>query len=127
MKIDIYAHILTEKYLAAFGKIHPQFLDSMEVKSRACTDINMRLRLMERYPGVLQILTVANPPLDVMVSPEDAAELARIANDELAETVDKYPDKFLGAAACVPMNNIDAALKEIDRAVKRSNFRLASI
>jgi uncharacterized protein len=123
MKIDIYTHILTEKYVEIYGKKNPKFLNSGEVKSRAVTDINMRLRLMDRYPGVFQILTVSNPPLDVFVSPEDAAELSRIANDELTEIVDRYPDKFLGAAACVPMNNIDAALTEIDRAITKLGMK----
>jgi aminocarboxymuconate-semialdehyde decarboxylase len=46
-------------------------------------------------------------------------ELARIANDGLAELVTKYPDRFIGAAACLPMNDIDAALIEADRAIQQ--------
>ncbi|MCK4862674.1 MAG: amidohydrolase, partial [Dehalococcoidales bacterium] len=53
----------------------------------------------------------------------DAAELSRIANDEMAELVAKYPDRFVAAVACLPMNDIDAALKEIDRAVVDLRFR----
>jgi predicted TIM-barrel fold metal-dependent hydrolase len=123
MKIDIYTHILTPKYLTAFGRKNNKMLDSVEARSRATTDINVRLRLMDRYPGVFQVLTVANPPLDVFVSPDDAAELAPIANDELAELVEIYPDKFLAAAACVPMNNLDAALNEADRAITKLGLK----
>src|SRR5208337_4801416 len=79
----------------------------------------MRFKLMERYPDVLQMLTVAKVPLEKYVSPQDAIELARIANDELAELLVEHPDRFYGAAACLPMNDIDAALEEADRAITK--------
>lgn len=123
MKIDIYSHILPPEYVKAYGKKNPQFLNAMEVKSRATCDLDIRLKLMERYPGVLQVLTIANPPLDVFVGPQDAAELARIANDELAEIVEANPDKFIAGVACVPMNNIDAAMQEAERAVTKLGFK----
>jgi predicted TIM-barrel fold metal-dependent hydrolase len=83
----------------------------------------MRFRIMNRHPDVLHVLTVANPPLDLFVSPDDAAELARIANDEMAELPLKYPDKFVAAVACLPMNNIDAALEETDRAITQLGMK----
>lgn len=123
MKIDVFAHILTEKYLAAYTKKNQNVLNNVEVKSPAVTNINTRLRLMDRYPDVAQVLTIANPPLDINVSPDDAAELSRIANDEMAELLVKYPDKFLGAVACIPWNNIEAALDEIDRVMVEMRFK----
>ena len=81
------------------------------------SDIDVRLRLMDAYPGVVQVLTLAAPPLETLVTPGDAVELARIANDELAELVAKYPDRFIAAVACLPLNDMDAALEEADRAI----------
>jgi predicted TIM-barrel fold metal-dependent hydrolase len=123
MKIDIYAHIMTEKYLKAYAKKAPKLLDNPEAKSKAVTDLEFRVRLMDRYPDVTQVLTISNPPLDYYVTPAQAADLAKIANDELAEVVQKYPDKFLGAVACVPMNNVPEALKEIDRTIFQMGFK----
>lgn len=123
MKIDIFAHILPEKYLATYIQKNKAILESVEVKSPAVTDINVRLRLMDRYPDVLQVLTIAQPALEKFVTPDEAVELARIANDELTELVVKYPDKFLGAVACLPMNNMDAALEEADRAITQLGFK----
>jgi predicted TIM-barrel fold metal-dependent hydrolase len=85
--------------------------------------LEIRFRLMNRYPDVLQMLTVANVPLEKFVSPKDAVALARIANDELAELVVKYPDRFFGAAACLPMNDIDAALEETERAITQLQLK----
>jgi predicted TIM-barrel fold metal-dependent hydrolase len=78
---------------------------------------------MNRYPDVLQMLTVANVPLEKFVSPKEAIELARMANDELADLVLKYPDKFFGAVACLPMNDLDAALEEVDRAITQLRLK----
>jgi predicted TIM-barrel fold metal-dependent hydrolase len=123
MKIDVFAHILPEKYLANYSQKNKAVLDQVEVKNRAVIDLNTRLRLMDRYPDVLQVLTVAQPPLEKFVKPADAVELAKIANEELAELVEKYPDKFIAAVACLPMNDVDAALEEADRAITQLGLK----
>ena len=71
----------------------------------------------------MHLLTIAGPNLESVLEPKDAAECARIANDEMAELVAKHPDRFCGACASLPMNDIDAALAETDRAIKDLRFR----
>jgi predicted TIM-barrel fold metal-dependent hydrolase len=117
MKIDVFSHIMPEKYLSLYRKKVPAIENEIEVYTRPVVDLQMRLSLMARYPDVLQMLTIAKVPLEKYVDPKTAVELARIANDELAEILVKHPDKFFGAAACLPMNDIDAALEEADRAI----------
>ena len=123
MKIDIFAHILPQKYLAAYGKANPAVANEIEARNRAVVDLDIRLRLMDRHPDVLQVLTISQPPLEKFVKPADAVELAKIGNDELAALVEKYPDKFIAAVACLPMNDVDAAIKEADRAIKQLGFK----
>jgi aminocarboxymuconate-semialdehyde decarboxylase len=72
---------------------------------------------MDQYEGLVQILTLGAPPIEEIAAPKDAVELARIANDGMAELVEKYPDKFVGAAASLPMNDMDEAIKEAERAI----------
>jgi predicted TIM-barrel fold metal-dependent hydrolase len=123
MKVDIFSHILTEKYLSIYRKKVPAIEKQIEVSTPPVVDLQIRFRLMNRYPDVLQVLTVANVPLEKFVNPKDAVELAQIANDELADLVLKYPDKFFGAVACLPMNDIDAALKEAERAITKLRLK----
>jgi predicted TIM-barrel fold metal-dependent hydrolase len=127
MKIDVFSHILTEKYLSIYRKKAPAIEKQIEVLTPPVVDLQIRFRLMNRYPDVLQMLTVAHVPLEKFVSPKDAIELARIANDELADLVIKYPDKFFGAVACLPMNDMDAALEEVDRAITKLRLKGAQI
>ena len=119
MYIDMAAHILTPNFAKRYATLVPSIGDRIEMKTPAVADLEIRMRLMSRYPRVLQVLTMANLPLERYVEKAaDAVELAKIGNDELADIVLKYPDKFMGAAAIIPMNDIDEACKEAERAIK---------
>ena len=64
---------------------------------------------MDKFEGLQQVLTVGAPPVEYVVSPDDAVSMSKTANDEMAELVNKYPDRFAAAVACLPMNDMDAA------------------
>jgi predicted TIM-barrel fold metal-dependent hydrolase len=78
---------------------------------------------MDHYRDMRQVLTLTNPPIELVAEPALAVELSRIANDEMAELVLKYPDRFVEAAACLPLNDVDAALREADRAINDLHLR----
>jgi aminocarboxymuconate-semialdehyde decarboxylase len=80
-------------------------------------DVDLRLSIMDRYEGYVQVLTLANPPIEVVAGPQLSPELARLANDGMAEIAGRHPDRFPGFVASLPMNDPDAALLEIDRAI----------
>jgi predicted TIM-barrel fold metal-dependent hydrolase len=122
-KIDIYAHILPPKYKERLPKKAPSsFYSEANDDCPALSDLDIRFRAMDRY-GLVQVLTLGAPPVEYMADGKDAAELSTLANDEMAELVLKHPDRFLAAVACLPMNNVDAALREADRAVVDLNFK----
>ena len=90
----------------------------------ALFDLDARFRAMDTAgEGYTQILTTANPPVEAFASPADALDLSRIANDEMAELVARHPERFFGAAACLPMNNVDVAIGELDRAIEQLGLR----
>jgi aminocarboxymuconate-semialdehyde decarboxylase len=41
----------------------------------------------------------------------------------MAEILNKYPDRFVAAVAGLPLNDIDASLRETDRAIKELKFK----
>jgi predicted TIM-barrel fold metal-dependent hydrolase len=123
MKIDVYPHFLPLKYKEALLKKHNQnFItarwDQVINGTPALFDLETRLRLIDKCEGLLQVLTLSSPPVELIADPEDAVYLSKLANDELAELVAKYPNKFAAAVACLPMNDMDSALEETDRAIK---------
>src|SRR5262245_17969396 len=84
---------------------------------RTLWDLAARLQLLDDFGDYRQVLSLANPPLEHLAAVADAAELARIANDGLAELTRRHPDRFPTFIASLPMNDVDASLREIDRAV----------
>ena len=126
MKIDVFNHIVTPRYHQARLKAAPpqmRLQDQARVMP-ALFDLDARFRAMDTAgDGYVQIINTANPPVETIAAPAEALELSRIANDEMAELVSRHPDRFVGAAACVPMHDIDAALGEIDRAIGQLGFR----
>ncbi len=121
MKIDIFCHIVPPGYKSALEKtIGPV---AMVDVLQTMYDMEQRFRVMDQFEDVIQVLTVSLPPLEVIPDKHKSAALAKMANDEMAELIAKYPDRFVAAIACLPMNDIDAALQETDRAIKDLKFR----
>ena len=53
----------------------------------------------------------------------DGAESARIQNDNLADAAAANPDRFVAIAATVPLQDVDLAIAELDRAVDDLGFK----
>ena len=124
MYIDMAAHILTPNFAKKYAQLVPAIKDRIEMRTPAVSDLEIRMRLMSRYPRVLQVLTMANLPLERYVEKTaDAVVLAKIGNDDLADLVLRYPDKFMGAAAIVPMNDVGEACKEVERAIRECGLQ----
>jgi len=121
MKIDIFAHLMPKKYKEAIYKQTGRKFLMLEVPT--LTDLDHRFRLMDDYPEMLQVITTVGPVPEAIAEPERAAELAKLVNDEMAEVVTKHPGRFLAAVATLPMNNIDAALKEMHRAIEELGMK----
>ncbi|WP_067929065.1 amidohydrolase family protein [Alicyclobacillus shizuokensis] len=78
----------------------------------AIYDLDVRRRIVEQFDDYTQVISLGMPPLEAMGTPETTMELARIANEGMAELVEKYPDYFVGFLASLPMNSPNAAEEE---------------
>ncbi|MFH1003468.1 MAG: amidohydrolase family protein [Chloroflexota bacterium] len=124
MMIDIYSHILPARFKEAFAKrAGPGYQPADPTPRPALGDIAARLAMLDRFEGLVQVLTPTGPCLERDVSPEDSPYLARLFNDEMAGLVRQHPGKFVAAVACLPLNDIPVTLKEIDRAINELGFK----
>jgi predicted TIM-barrel fold metal-dependent hydrolase len=124
MKIDVFSHIIPKEYLKAVLKVSPSGIPQQILieKTPTLTDLDVRFQIMDKYPDLLQVLTLASPPVEAVARPEQSAELARVANDEMAELIEKYPRRFAAAVGTLPMNHPDAALMELERVINDLKF-----
>ena len=110
-KIDIFCHIIPAKYKEALLKKAERpsyYLDNTKALP-ALSNLDIRFKVMDKYEGYRQVLCIGAPPVELIVSPREAADLARMGNDEMAELVNKYPDRFIAAIAGLPMNDVDGS------------------
>jgi 2,3-dihydroxybenzoate decarboxylase len=85
-----------------------------------------RLSEMDRYGIAYAILSLNSPAIQAIPDRQRAIQVARRANDALAESIVKRPDRFGGFAA-LPMQDPDAATTELTRAVKDLGFKGALV
>jgi predicted TIM-barrel fold metal-dependent hydrolase len=121
MKIDIFNHVMPQAYLEAV-KQHSKEPGMVKRMSnlRMLWDIEHRVEMLRtKFPDVKQVLTLGLPSPELLGSPGQSPELARVANDGMAEMCRKWPNEFPAFVASVPMNNVPEALKEMDRAIEK--------
>ena len=119
-KIDVFTHISPPGYSEGVERLAGNLKD-IGKRSRGVPmlhDLNIRFRVMDMFPEYQQVLSLPTPPIELFAPPKEAVELARIANDSMAELVGKHPDRFVGFAAALPMNDAEASLNETHRAVR---------
>lgn len=126
---DIFCYIVPPKYKEAVFRVAPA--DALVRRQynvvKGLTDLEQRFRIMDRYKGLVQVLSIADPAIHTFAPPKEAVEIARLANDDMAELVEKYPDRFIGAIATLPLNDMDATVSEAERAIMELGFRGVSM
>ncbi len=76
---------------------------------------------MDRHGIEMTLLSLNAPGVQAIPDTAEAIDVARIANDELAESLAKRPDRFRGFAA-LPMQDPEAAASELTHAVRELGF-----
>ena len=89
----------------------------VELRGRLFDLHDKRLRLMDQHGMAMMILSLNAPAVQAIPDVKRANEIARKANDYLAEQVRKRPDRFQALAA-LPMQDPELAAKELQRCVK---------
>jgi uncharacterized protein len=126
-KIDAFSHVLPPRYLAALERQLEKTLPAERLAyyregvfrfDPAISDLDARRRALAGFETYRQVLVLGVPPIEETGPPEVAAGLARLANDEMAELVAKHPELFVGFAAALPLNDIEASLRELERATR---------
>ena len=117
MKIDIFNHVFPrnffDKYIATGGRDIGKRVANVPVG----VDLDFRFKVMDEFEGLRQVITLPAPAIEALGGPDKSPEIAREGNDGLAELVAKYPDRFVAFAAAMPLNNVDASLRETERAI----------
>ena len=97
-----------------------------ELQGRLMDIHERRIAEMDRHGMEMMVLSLNAPAVQAIADPRRAVEVARRANDFLAEQVTKRPDRFQGLAA-LAMQDPEAATRELVRCVNELGFRGALV
>lgn len=131
--IDLHAHAVLAAGFGVAGRYGPELavdddgvsyfrigeyrMKPMAYRGTAFMDVDLRLELMERVGIDLQLLSPNPLTFFHGIEADVALEYCRVHNDAMAELVAAHPHKLLGSAA-LPMQDPDAAARELQRAVR---------
>ncbi len=120
MKIDVFNHIFPAPF---FARLQAVTVNKGAIKRWLhipfLHDVDVRFRMLEEFgDDYRQILSLSAPPIE-SINPDRqiTIDLARLANDSQAELVRRYPDRFPGFIASLPLNHPEASVAELERAV----------
>jgi len=122
LKLDVFPHIFPKAF---FERVKARAADNPGLAAAlkrwlaipVLWDLDARLAMMRRFRGYKQVLTLSLPAIEFLAGPDESPALARLANDGMAEIVAAHPEQFPAFVASLPMNNVAAALEEMDRAI----------
>ncbi|QHC37338.1 amidohydrolase family protein [Komagataeibacter xylinus] len=124
--IGIEEHYLTADVRKAWEAIGLAATDpsaaahSGEVERRLFDLADMRLVLMDETGLDIQVLSLTTPALHDLG--QESVELARRANDAVAEVITRRPDRFQ-ALAVLPVGQPEEAALELERCVRTLGFK----
>src|SRR6185436_2956666 len=121
LKIDVFNHIFPKPF---FDRLQEVVVHRGAIKRWLnipfLHDVDVRFRRLEEFgPDYRQILSLSAPPIEA-INPDRqiTLDLARLANDSQAELVRRYPERFPGFIASLPLNHPDESVTELERAVR---------
>ena len=98
MILDIYTHILPDRFFREMSRVSPK-LENIGARLRGVKklfDLDLRFAEMDEIGDYAQVISLPNPPLEEIAQGETAAQLARVANDAMAELCAAHPTALSG-------------------------------
>src|SRR5438067_13840876 len=94
-KLDIFPHIFPLEYFERMKKIAERNAGLAAALKRwmhipVLWDLERRMKMMRRWPGYQQVLTLSMPASECLGSESEPPDPARLANDGRAESVARH-------------------------------------
>jgi aminocarboxymuconate-semialdehyde decarboxylase len=82
-----------------------------------CWDPAIRIEEMKQHQADMQVICTIPVMFSYWAEANDGLFVSQFLNDDIASTVNAYPDKFIGLAT-VPMQDTALAIQELERCIK---------
>src|SRR5579871_4171211 len=100
LKIDIFNHLFPKNFFEKFIDVPTARDMGKRVKNMATImDLDRRFKVMDEFDEYCQVISLPQPPIESLGGPKESPDIARMANDGLADLVAKHPSRFPGFIA----------------------------
>jgi aminocarboxymuconate-semialdehyde decarboxylase len=89
-------------------------------------DMQARFKDMDQRKMDIDVLSVAPTVYYYWADAALAAEIAEVCNDSIAKLAQSHPNRFIPCAS-VPLQDVTASIKELERVVDRYGFQIIAI
>ena len=141
MNIDLHNHVIPPSVIDAIARQPDRYGTKLEEKDGkrwfnshgrlaelqdVFYDADAKVEWMDENRLDIAAISVGPPIYFYNLSPELGLEAAKLANDGIAQMVAKHPRRLRGMAH-LPMQDPDAAIAELERAVKEYGFKAVEV
>ena len=141
MNIDLHNHVVPPTVVDALAKNPERYGMGIEEKdgkrwfnshgrlaelAPVFYDADAKVEWMDRNQLDIAAISVGPPIYFYWLSAEIGLEAAKLANDGIAQMVEKRPDRLRGMAH-LPMQDPDAAIAELERVVREYKFKAVEV
>ena len=139
--IDLHSHVIPPTIVAAIERDPERFGMKFELKDGkryfnapgrrielmpGFCDVDAKIEWMDRKGLTLSAISVAPPIYFYWLSADAGLAAAKLSNDGIAQMVAQRPDRLRGMAT-LPMQDPDAAIAELERAVREHKFKAVEL
>lgn len=117
MKIDIFNHIFPQTFFDKYIENGLPDIGKRVKNMPSIVNLDVRFKIMDEFGDYCQVISLPAPTIEALGDSKASPDIARLANDGMAELCQKYPKRFPTFIASLPMNNPEETLKEAVRAI----------
>lgn len=115
MIVDVHTHCYPKPYLNELRKMGKGDKGGIGIKIPEWSSDEDRIEAMDVLGVGVHVLGLSAPNV-YFKDPELSKDLAQMTNDFISDICKRHPDRFLGLAS-VPLNNLNYAMNELNRAI----------
>jgi aminocarboxymuconate-semialdehyde decarboxylase len=105
-------------------RVHPERSIAIPPKLRFSPE--ERIKDMDEQGTDVQLVSIHTPLFGYHLSSSEGVQLASEVNDEIATVAREWPDRFAGMAT-LPLQDVDASIAELDRAMNTLGMKGAEL
>ena len=107
-KIDLFNHLFPQTFFDRYIENGLPDIGKRVKNMPSIVKLDVRFKIMDEFGDYCQVISLPAPTIEALGGPDKSPDIARLANDGMAELCQKHPERFPTFVASLAMNNPDS-------------------